>query len=97
MAYMLEGRLLDERDALQDRLLRLAAEFDNYRKRSAREWREQKDRAAAEVLNSDGVPSSWVLNHPAEIGVNLQNLRREPRTVKGSPTAPPGRAEAGRR
>jgi molecular chaperone GrpE len=39
-----------ERDDLQDRLLRLAAEFDNYRKRSAREWREQKDRAAAEVL-----------------------------------------------
>lgn len=39
-----------ERDDLQDRLLRLAAEFDNYRKRSAREWREHKDRAIAEVL-----------------------------------------------
>jgi molecular chaperone GrpE len=39
-----------ERDALQDRLLRLAAEFDNHRKRTAREWREQKERAAAEVL-----------------------------------------------
>ena len=39
-----------QRDDLQDRLLRLAAEFDNYRKRSAREWREHKDRATAEVL-----------------------------------------------
>jgi molecular chaperone GrpE len=35
---------------LQDRFLRLAAEYDNFRKRSAREWREQKERAAAEVL-----------------------------------------------
>jgi molecular chaperone GrpE len=39
-----------ERDALQDQLLRLAAEFDNYRKRSAREWQEQRKRAAADVL-----------------------------------------------
>ncbi len=39
-----------ERDDLHDRLLRLAAEFDNYRKRNAREWREHKDRATAEVL-----------------------------------------------
>lgn len=39
-----------ERATLQDRFLRLAAEFDNYRKRTAREWREQKERAAAEVL-----------------------------------------------
>jgi molecular chaperone GrpE len=35
---------------LQDRYLRLAAEYDNYRKRTAREWREQKERATAEVL-----------------------------------------------
>jgi molecular chaperone GrpE len=39
-----------ERDVLQDQLVRLAAEFDNHRKRTAREWREQKERAAAEVL-----------------------------------------------
>jgi len=39
-----------ENAQLQDRLLRLAADHDNYRKRTAREWREQKDRAAAEVL-----------------------------------------------
>ena len=35
---------------IHDRWLRLAAEFDNYRKRNAREWQEQKQRAAAEVL-----------------------------------------------
>jgi len=39
-----------ERGELEDRFLRLAAEFDNYRKRTAREWQEQKQRAAAEVL-----------------------------------------------
>ena len=39
-----------EHAVLQDRLLRLAAEFDNYRKRTAREWREHKDRATGEVL-----------------------------------------------
>jgi molecular chaperone GrpE len=35
---------------LEDRHLRLAAEYDNFRKRSAREWREHQQRAAAEVL-----------------------------------------------
>lgn len=39
-----------EHSQLHDRYLRLAAEYDNYRKRTAREWREQKERAAAEVL-----------------------------------------------
>jgi molecular chaperone GrpE len=39
-----------ENSQLQDRFLRLAAEYDNFRKRSAREWQEQKERAAAEVL-----------------------------------------------
>lgn len=39
-----------ENAQLQDRFLRLAAEYDNFRKRSAREWREQKEKAAAEVL-----------------------------------------------
>ena len=37
-------------EVLKDRWLRLAAEFDNYRKRNAREWRDLKLRAAAEVL-----------------------------------------------
>ena len=39
-----------ERDALQDRLLRTAAEFDNYRKRVERERRELSEYAASELL-----------------------------------------------
>jgi molecular chaperone GrpE len=39
-----------ERDALQDRLLRTAAEFDNYRKRIDRERRELSEYAASDVL-----------------------------------------------
>ena len=39
-----------ERDALQDRLLRTAAEFDNFRKRSDRERREFSEHAAADLL-----------------------------------------------
>jgi molecular chaperone GrpE len=35
---------------LQDKYLRLAAEYDNYRKRTAREWREHQARATSEVL-----------------------------------------------
>src|SRR3954470_13186849 len=42
--------LRKERDALQDRLLRQAAEFDNYRKRVDRERRESSEHAAADVL-----------------------------------------------
>jgi len=42
--------LQGERNALQDRLLRMAAEFDNYRKRIDRERREQADAAAEAVL-----------------------------------------------
>jgi len=39
-----------EKDILQDRLLRTAAEFDNYRKRMDRERRELSEYAAADVL-----------------------------------------------
>jgi molecular chaperone GrpE len=39
-----------EKDALQDRLLRTAAEFDNYRKRMERERRELAEYVASEVL-----------------------------------------------
>jgi molecular chaperone GrpE len=39
-----------ERDSLQDRLLRSAAEFDNYRKRIERERRDLSEYAAADVL-----------------------------------------------
>jgi molecular chaperone GrpE len=42
--------LRQEKDALQDRLLRTAAEFDNYRKRVARERVEQNDRAQASLV-----------------------------------------------
>jgi molecular chaperone GrpE len=42
--------LKNERDALQDRLLRTAAEFDNYRKRIDRERREHADAAASSFL-----------------------------------------------
>jgi molecular chaperone GrpE len=44
------GALKAERTALQDRLLRTAAEFDNYRKRIDRERREQSESAAASLL-----------------------------------------------
>jgi len=39
-----------ERDSLQERLLRTAAEFDNYRKRMERERREASEYAASDVL-----------------------------------------------
>jgi molecular chaperone GrpE len=39
-----------ERDALQDRLLRTAADFDNYRKRVDRERRDLAEYTASEVL-----------------------------------------------
>jgi molecular chaperone GrpE len=39
-----------EKDALQDRLLRLAAEFDNYRKRVDRDRRDQSDAAVASAV-----------------------------------------------
>ena len=39
-----------EKDALQDRLLRTAAEFDNYRKRVERDRREQADAMAGDAL-----------------------------------------------
>ena len=40
-----------EKDAVQDRLLRTAAEFDNYRKRVERERRELADYMKMDVLN----------------------------------------------
>jgi molecular chaperone GrpE len=42
--------LRHERDALHDRLLRQAAEFDNFRKRGERERREMVEYAAARLL-----------------------------------------------
>lgn len=45
------GALQQEKEALQDRLLRTAAEFDNYRKRVERERRDLFEFAAADVLS----------------------------------------------
>ncbi|MEO8481265.1 MAG: nucleotide exchange factor GrpE [Acidobacteriota bacterium] len=45
-----DGALARERDELRDRLLRTAAEFDNFRKRTERERREASDYAATELL-----------------------------------------------
>ena len=42
--------LRKEKDALQDRLLRTAAEFDNYRKRVDRDRRDQVDAATADAV-----------------------------------------------
>ena len=44
------GAATRERDALQDRLLRTAAEFDNYRKRIDRERREQAEYGRRRLL-----------------------------------------------
>ena|SRR5688572_5236738 len=46
----IEEELKREKAALQDRLLRTAAEFDNYRKRVERERRDQADAAAAAAI-----------------------------------------------
>lgn len=44
------AELTAEKNALQDRLLRLAAEFDNYRKRIDRDRRDQADTAVASAV-----------------------------------------------
>ena len=41
-----------ERQELYERHLRLAAEFDNFRKRNEREWQDQRRRSASEVLRA---------------------------------------------
>jgi len=45
-----DDALRRERDELYDRLLRATAEFDNYRKRTERERREQAEFAAADLI-----------------------------------------------
>ena len=44
------AELTNEKNALQDRLLRLAAEFDNYRKRVDRDRRDQADAAVVSAI-----------------------------------------------
>ena len=43
-------KLIEERDSLQDRLLRRQAEFENYRKRADRERKEYVQSASAELV-----------------------------------------------
>ena len=45
-----QAKAVDEREQLRDRLLRTAAEFDNFRKRVDRDRREMADRAAESLL-----------------------------------------------
>lgn len=45
-----DASLQQERDELQDRLLRIAAEFDNYRKRTDRERRDLHDFITSDIL-----------------------------------------------
>ncbi len=47
-----DEKLKDEIAALEDRHLRLAAEFDNFRKRTLRERAQQSERAQAELVKS---------------------------------------------
>jgi molecular chaperone GrpE len=74
-----------ERDELRDRLLRTAAEFDNYRKRIERERRELAEFAAADLIR-DILPivddfdralaaPGWSTDAPAREGVELIHRR----------------------
>ncbi|HUR19960.1 MAG TPA: nucleotide exchange factor GrpE [Vicinamibacterales bacterium] len=49
-AAELDNPLQQERDELQDRLLRTVAEFDNYRKRTDRERRDLSDFITSDIL-----------------------------------------------
>jgi molecular chaperone GrpE len=71
------GALQREKDALQDRLLRTAAEFDNYRKRIDRERRELSEYAGAEIL-TDMLPIIDDLERAlqASAGADAQSYRR---------------------
>jgi molecular chaperone GrpE len=74
-----------ERDELRDRLLRTAAEFDNYRKRVERERRELAEFAAADLIR-DILPiiddfdralaaPGWSKDAPAREGIELIHRR----------------------
>jgi molecular chaperone GrpE len=64
-----------ERDALQDRLLRTAAEFDNYRKRMERERRELADHVKADVL-ADVLPIVDNFERAMQAGGETEALRK---------------------
>jgi molecular chaperone GrpE len=63
----------EEKAALQDRLLRLAAEFENYRKRIDRERRDQADAAVANAIEDllpiiDNFERALEASNPAKAG-----------------------------
>jgi molecular chaperone GrpE len=66
-----------EKDALQNRLLRTAAEFDNYRKRIERERRDQADAMIADTL-ADVLPiiDDFERALQAPSGGDVDSLRR---------------------
>ena len=64
-----------ERDALQDRLLRTAAEFDNYRKRMDRERRELSEYTAGEVIK-DLLPTIDNLERALQAAAQDDPLRK---------------------
>jgi len=74
-----------ERDELRERLLRTAAEFDNYRKRTDRERRELAEFAAADLIREilpiiddfDRALAApgWSRNDPARQGIELIHRR----------------------
>ena len=69
--------LRHEKNALQDRLLRTAAEFDNYRKRVDRERRDQADAALADALE-DLLPimDNLELALSASTGADAESYRK---------------------
>jgi molecular chaperone GrpE len=72
-----------ERDSLQDRLLRTAAEFDNYRKRMDRERRELAEYTAGEAIkevlpiidNLERALQAAAADDPLRKGVELIHLQ----------------------
>ena len=71
------AQLREEKDALQNRLLRTAAEFDNYRKRIERDRRDQADAAKADALE-DLLPIIDNLERAlqAPVGADAESYRK---------------------
>src|ERR671913_641259 len=71
------AELRREKDALQDRLLRTAAEFDNYRKRVDRDRRDQADTAVADAVQ-DLLPIIDSLERAlqAPVGTDAEGYRK---------------------
>ena len=74
-AATVDNPLQQERDELQDRLLRTVAEFDNYRKRTDRERRDLSDFITTDILR-DFLPIvddlERALAAPADLGSNAE-------------------------